>query len=195
MTSVRCPNVAVYPSSDSAAICAGDLPFKLAHRVKAHARIIWGAAWTHDSAYFATASRDGSIKLWHSDSVNDKAKPVCTMQFEQPVVAVAFAPAFTGDAAPAAAYTLAVGLETGAISIWNLSCSPCADGCVAKADARCMWECPVATRHCASIRRLCWQQLALGKHANPNRAGQENLHLASCGDDSCVRIFSVSPKS
>lgn len=112
------------------------------------------------------------------------------MQFEQPVMAIAFAPVFSGDAAPAAAYTLAVGLETGAISIWNLSCSAFADGCVAKADARCMWECPVATRHCASIRRLCWQQLAPGRDADGT--DQANLYIASCGDDSCVRIFSVS---
>ena len=30
----------------------------------AHARIIWGVAWSHDEALLATASRDSTVKLW-----------------------------------------------------------------------------------------------------------------------------------
>lgn len=166
------------------------MPFKLAHRVKAHARIIWGASWTHDGAYFATASRDGSIKLWHSNSLSDKAKPVYTMQLKEPVVAIAFAPT-SAEAESNRNYSLAVGLATGAISVWCVSCSTLpADGSAAKADAKRIWECPVATRHCASVRRLCWRQQVADEC--DDHGEERSMYLASCGDDHCVRIFSVS---
>ena len=162
------------------------MPFKLAHRIKAHARIIWGASWTHDSAYFATASRDGSTKLWHSSSLSENAKTVCTLPLQAPVMAVAFAPEQSQTALDAS-YTFAVGLETGVISVWSISC--CAPS--AQADAKCVWESPVAYRHCASVMRLCWQQAAGESVSDRECAQKPVMHLASCGDDQCVRIFSV----
>ena len=44
-----------------------DLQFSLFKKVKdAHSRIIWGVSWSHDDAYFATASREKqkSVKVW-----------------------------------------------------------------------------------------------------------------------------------
>ena len=163
------------------------MPFRLEYRGKAHARIIWGASWTHDSAYFATASRDGSIKLWHSNSLNEKAKPVCTLQLGAPVMAIAFAPEQSYTISDGS-YSLAVGLETGVISVWSIACC----GPTKQADPKCVWESPVATRHCASVMRLCWQEAA-GKSVSDNECAQKPMmHLASCGDDQCVRIFSVA---
>lgn len=104
-------------------------------------------------------------------------------------MAIAFAPEPRGSSE--CDYSLAVGLETGAISVWNVSCNVDADGS-AQADASCVWDCPVAARHCASVRRLCWQQSDMNQVSNSTADRQCNMHLASCGDDHCVRIFSVS---
>jgi WD domain, G-beta repeat. len=40
-----------------------------------HKRIIWGVAWSHDSRYFLTISRDGVCVVWGlgGDSVNEKS--------------------------------------------------------------------------------------------------------------------------
>ena len=44
-------------------MCAGGAPFSLHGRVKAHARILWGIAWSSNNALFATAARDCTVKL------------------------------------------------------------------------------------------------------------------------------------
>ena len=160
--------------------------------MKAHARIIWGAAWTPDGSFFATCSRDSTIKLWQAASLHDKAKPVCTIQLEAPVTAIAFAPkqpctntaAHSDKPAATTSYSIAVGLDLGGTSIWNVSCLVAQDGTAIKAHASCVWNAPLATKHCSSIRRLCWQA-----HDVP---GDSGLYLASCGDDHTLRIFSVS---
>ena len=39
----------------------------------AHTRIIWGITWSHDDAFFATASREKlkSVKVWKGTSQED----------------------------------------------------------------------------------------------------------------------------
>ena len=111
---------------------------------------------------------------------------VCTLPLQAPVMAIAFAPEQSQTALDAS-YTFAVGLETGVISVWSISCSAPS----AQADAKCVWESPVAYRHCASVMRLCWQQAAGESVSDRECAQKPVMHLASCGDDQCVRIFSV----
>ncbi|KAI8321806.1 WD40 repeat-like protein [Martensiomyces pterosporus] len=73
-------------------------PYRLAHRqMKAHARIIWDAAWAPDARFFATASRDKSVKLWptpanQAQDSGYRAKPL-TLSFPEAVTAVDFIPA------------------------------------------------------------------------------------------------------
>ncbi|KAJ2150844.1 Elongator subunit elp2, partial [Coemansia sp. RSA 560] len=85
-----------------------DVPYKLVHhQIKAHARIVWDVAWSHDSMFFATASRDKSVKLWNVDALGDA--PV-TLAFPGPVTSVAFAHMLSEGR-----YVMAAALENGRV--------------------------------------------------------------------------------
>ncbi|KAG1652116.1 hypothetical protein FOA52_015945, partial [Chlamydomonas sp. UWO 241] len=83
--------------------------FVLAQRVqKAHARVLWGVAWSPDDRVLATGARDEAVKLWaavpqvqSSDSgglvVGERAA-LTLMLFGSPVTALAFAPAPSSSA-------------------------------------------------------------------------------------------------
>ncbi|KAJ3172556.1 Elongator subunit elp2 [Geranomyces variabilis] len=79
---------------------------------KAHARIIWDGAWTHDGRIFATGSRDKTIKFWTFEATGGVSKNVLTMKFDESVTALDFAPKLIHKR-----YTLAVGLENGDIQV------------------------------------------------------------------------------
>lgn len=97
--------------------------FKSDKRTGIHARIIWCCAWTHDSIYFATGSRDGKLVIWgQSDqSIDPKisyyAKTDPLVEPEKSFTAVAFAPKLIDDSL----YLLAVGSDCGNIALykWN----------------------------------------------------------------------------
>ncbi|KAJ3177298.1 Elongator subunit elp2 [Geranomyces variabilis] len=59
---------------------------------KAHARIIWDGAWTHDARIFATGSRDKTVKFWTFEATGKALKNVLTMKFDESVTALDFAP-------------------------------------------------------------------------------------------------------
>ncbi|KAJ2416599.1 Elongator subunit elp2, partial [Coemansia sp. RSA 2524] len=87
-----------------------DVPYKLVHhQIKAHARIVWDVAWSHDSMFFATASRDKSVKLWNVDALGDA--PV-TLAFPGPVTSVAFAHMLSEGR-----YVMAAALENGRVFV------------------------------------------------------------------------------
>ncbi|KAJ3131171.1 Elongator subunit elp2 [Geranomyces variabilis] len=79
---------------------------------KAHARIIWDGAWTHDGHIFATGSRDKTIKFWTFEATGGVSKNVLTMKFDESVTALDFAPELIHKR-----YTLAMGLENGDIQV------------------------------------------------------------------------------
>ena len=62
-------------SAEAGAAAAAQAPrYELAHcEAKAHERIVWGVAWAHDDAFFATASRDKSVKVWARPAAADSA--------------------------------------------------------------------------------------------------------------------------
>lgn len=92
-----------------------------------HTRIIWCCAWTHDSQYFATGSRDGKVVVWEKgdDEVPDSmiglykaaSQP---LEEKDSVTALAFAPKGF-----ASGYLLGVGVESGTIALfeWNAKSS------------------------------------------------------------------------
>jgi WD40 repeat protein len=65
----------------------------------AHSRIIWSCSWAPSSRWFATVSRDKSLRIWRleKNDENDGATKVSLAQTQvadQPLTAVDFAPAF-----------------------------------------------------------------------------------------------------
>nr|CAD7425463.1 unnamed protein product [Timema monikensis] len=88
-----------------------------------HSRIIWCCAWSHDSRYFATGSRDGKVAVWGKE--DDQAPSDQLVQFclsgvplqlpGQSVSALAFAPELTSP------HVLAVGLDCGEILLYKWS--------------------------------------------------------------------------
>ncbi|KAF5281600.1 hypothetical protein FQR65_LT02920 [Abscondita terminalis] len=89
-----------------------------------HTRIIWCCAWSHDSTYFATGSRDGKTVVWRKNV--DKPPESILGQYEatgdtldlknDSVTALAFAPSLVNGN-----YIIAIGFDVGEIKIcqWN----------------------------------------------------------------------------
>ena len=172
---------------------AGALPFALRHRIKAHTRVVWGVAWSADSALFATASRDGSVKLWRSSALSNSAKPVATITLDQPVTAIAFEARKADAVSPSSEdgehqYMLALGLETGSLSIHTVSDNA---GAVS---VSCLWKSPVNSSHCASVRRICWQAQPSDCCDDLSENSTHQARFATCADDHCIRIFRLERK-
>ena len=117
-------------SDPSASVGAG--AFVGSTKLKAHARIIWSCSWApvRGAHYFATGSRDKSVKCFRVDAQGSAVEDACLPVFGAAVTAVAFAPMAPqrGDkmfpeaaelAAAAPRLTLAVGLEDGTIELWQ----------------------------------------------------------------------------
>ncbi|KAK7049584.1 Elongator subunit elp2 [Paramarasmius palmivorus] len=84
----------------------------VASEPKAHGRIIWDCAWSHEGDFFATASRDKTVKIWGQDSP-EKWSLRSTIKCPEAATAVDFMTS-VGDQ-----HLLAVGLETGDITIYS----------------------------------------------------------------------------
>ena len=179
-------------------------PFCLLARLKAHARIVWGLDWSPDSRLLATASRDGSVKVWAAPPPGQApaSEPLATVQLGGSVRAVSFAPVCR----PGARYHVGVGLEDGSLQLLTLSareggslhapdaqqqqhggggCSSSAPALEVEAEPSATWRSTPFTQHAAAVRRLCWRRL-------PDSGGAHPLQLASCSDDHSLRVFSVT---
>jgi hypothetical protein len=99
------------------------------------------------------------------------------------VRSVQFAPAcLTGTS-----YHLAAGLESGALQLLHLSRADASSGGGSSWQQQVLWEAPLAERHAAAVRRLCWR-----RDDGSDNAGQGKFQLASCSDDHSLRVFAVS---
>lgn len=91
-----------------------------------HTRIIWCCAWTHDSIYFATGSRDGKLVIWgENDQSNDSkisyyAKTDPLVVSEESVTTVAFAPTLINHSN--FTYLLVIGTDCGNITLYKWNC-------------------------------------------------------------------------
>ncbi|KAI1139033.1 WD40 repeat-like protein [Hypoxylon sp. FL0543] len=89
---------------------------------KGHSRMILDAAWapSTDSLVFATAGRDKQVKIWRQaspDSADTGLSCAITIPESHPVTAVDFLPRNSENGT----YLLAVGTETGKISIYSIA--------------------------------------------------------------------------
>ncbi|KAJ2722768.1 Elongator subunit elp2 [Coemansia sp. Benny D115] len=168
----------LHRSSSQPASEVSAVSFDLAmHRKRAHARIVWDAAWAPGGGFFATASRDRTVKLWRTADL--AAAPV-VLAFPESVTAVDFVPVVLHDPSR---YVLAAALESGRIFVLTAQAdSFAADGMVPTA-----WtpaELPVSCSHVASVNRLAWRPYA------ENKQGSQWL-LASASDDGTTRINQI----
>ncbi len=171
--------------------------FQLAHRAKAaHARIIWGVAWSHDDALLATGARDNLVKLWRvahdpasgeKDSVSVSPRPALTLPaFAAAVTAVAWAPRpWRRDGG----YLLAVGLESGELQLWTVL-GPAGGG--GEGEGAQQWSAALAWRSgavascAAQVASLAWQER---QEAGEAAAGL--MRLAAGAHDHSVRVLVV----
>ncbi|KAL6306683.1 WD40 repeat-like protein [Sparassis latifolia] len=136
---------------------------------KSHSRIIWDCAWAHEGDIFATASRDKTVKIWHPKDTSswDKWTAVATIKTKEAATAIGFSTVNADNRR-----RLAVGLESGGILIYSS----------AEADAT-EWRLDLTMNSCIAhvdqIHRLIW------------RPYSDNLELASCSEDSTLKILTV----
>lgn len=144
-----------------------------------HTRIIWSCAWTWDSKYFATGSRDGKIGIWESDVLENEIQPVTDLHFDNmSVTALAFAPYGVKNQF---SYILAIGFDNGCIDIRNIKqiCNP-------ESSVSYEWIqlsfLNTSKAHHSTVKRLAFR---------PVNEKQKNIQLASCGLDSVVKLHTL----
>ncbi|KAK4875944.1 hypothetical protein RN001_012366 [Aquatica leii] len=148
-----------------------------------HSRIIWCCAWSHDSSYFTTGSRDGKVVIWTKNI--DKPSESILGSYEavgsvlelknDSVTALAFAPSVINGN-----YVIAIGFECGVIKLykWN------------KRDWTVFLTLDNSAAHHLTVRRLSFRPSLEEKHLS-----RTSLQLASCGSDNAVRIYSINVNS
>lgn len=155
-----------------------------------HSRIIWCCAWSNDSKYFATGSRDKKLFVW-SNTAQHEAHPSCLGNWctvadplvsNDSVTAVAFAPHMLENAR----YLVAVGLECGAINLykWNLSTQD--------QNWHLCYHLDSVTYHHQTVKRLRFSPV-LGC-AGDDVKSSDVIQLASCGSDHAIYVFNIQWK-
>ena len=76
-------------------------------KTSVHQRLIWSCAWTGDSKYFATSSRDKKVAIWEGKGESEDAESSCLgafalacakpLQVADSATAVAIAPETTSE--------------------------------------------------------------------------------------------------
>ncbi|KAG0608058.1 hypothetical protein M758_8G074700 [Ceratodon purpureus] len=176
-----------------------EVQYKLLGRVDAHKRIIWACSWSPCSRFFATGSRDKTVKVWEvleTSENNFQVRLITTLPpFKCSVTALAWAP-FTGSEK---SYLLALGKEDGSLELWRGNLTISTDG-TKKLDILFSSRVDMFLCHTATIHRLCWRRLPTSVTPKENEDQNElktsvelgRLQLASCGADHTVRIYNVN---
>ncbi|KND04539.1 Elongator subunit ELP2 [Spizellomyces punctatus DAOM BR117] len=151
----------------------------VAFQAKAHMRIIWDGAWSHDVRFFATGSRDKTVKIWAKQFDGTSWKALTTLKFGEGVTAVDFAPRLIANS-----YILAAGLEDGRIQVFQLSLE----------DNNASWtesvSIPLDDCHAGPVKSVAWRTRRIQADERSSTS-TEVLQLATCSEDHSVRLFSV----
>jgi elongator complex protein 2 len=133
----------------------------------AHKRIVWDISWCSAEGkerVLATGGRDGGVKVWEVLEAEIVLKAEMAFKGES-VTAVSFAPGRED--------ILAVGFEHGDVKIVRVG-GGAGGGEILGA---------IGGGHLAAVRRLAWR---------PAQGQEDELVLASCGDDNVVNISKLS---
>ncbi|XP_032664509.1 probable elongator complex protein 2 [Odontomachus brunneus] len=142
-----------------------------------HLRIIWCCAWTMDSNYFATGSRDGKVGIWSVRTEEDNVTREATLDTQnQSVTAVCFAP--HKDFISQGFHVLAMGFEIGHIEIYMLTMN----GEVVEWTKLVKYD--TSEAHHLTVKKLVFQPR--------NEQWPNTLRLASCSSDHTVKIRDIS---
>lgn len=144
-----------------------------------HTRIIWCCAWTHDSKYFSTGSRDGKIGIWNADNIknnyNNNEKPITSAELEikgTSVTALSFSPGILDTDN----YILAIGFEEGTINIQKLTINN------DKSNWNCCFKIDTSFGHHKTVKKLSFRPILRS----------DIIQLASCGSDGAVKIHDIN---
>lgn len=144
-----------------------------------HTRIIWCCAWTHDSRYFATGSRDGRIGLWSVDSRELEAgKPAASLEIKDSSVT---ALAFAHRAYSSNSYVIAIGFDSGNVEVRKLVFEN--EGVVWRTYA----TYDTSRAHHFTVKRLAFRPKVFSESDE-----REIAQLASCGMDNTLKIHDLS---
>lgn len=145
-----------------------------------HSRIIWCCAWSHDSKYFATGSRDGKIGIWSPEKFTSKEYlPVASIDIKNVSVT---ALAFARISLEQDSYVLAIGFESGNIELKKIIIKE-------SSEVITKWETlDTSSAHHLTVKRLSFRP-------TQDDLQTEILQLASCGSDNTVKIHNIYLKN
>ena len=146
----------------------------------AHKRIVWAVHFCpFDATVFASASRDGTVKLWN---INESDGAFTLQRTFSPrhtvggkpdaVTALSIAPRPLSDGNA----LVALGLESGRLEFWSVPIS------TSESSVELVCDLDDSFYHSATVTRLAWKPLA---------KDEDELLLASCSVDQSCRIVRV----
>jgi len=149
-----------------------------------HTRIIWTCAWSHNSCFFATGSRDKILNIWRlADEGSSRVLRCCNYSASEPITAVDFAPLHgceRQNLPHLENYLLAAGLENGTI---------------------CLLEFNDSTNEVRTLRTLD-RNMAFAGPVNAIRFRTRNVRkpkdkqvyeFASCSSTNIMKIYNIYP--
>ncbi|PVV05331.1 hypothetical protein BB560_000162 [Smittium megazygosporum] len=151
---------------------------------KAHQRIIWDCAWSPSGSFFVTVSRDKTMKIWtickntleyqlsHTEKLEDSATTV----------------SITTKPGSHDIYWVSVGLESGAIVIYELSL-PQDENNKQGITISIFASLHQKIAHSRKVNRLNWRPVSLYSVEIDVHCQRQ---LLSCSDDNTIRVFTVS---
>eukprot|EP00984_Skeletonema_dohrnii_P003326 scaffold1117_cov187-Skeletonema_dohrnii-CCMP3373.AAC.2 len=161
----------------------------------AHKRIVWSVHFCPSmSNIIASGSRDGFVKVWKVCETSDEGPQLKELlKFEpstkggkksEPVTAVAFAEGLPDDIIQYG--ILGIGTESGRIEVWAV---PVSDDSASK-EPTLLHAVAANDSHFDTVKKLSWRPLAATNNVESGAALQ--FTLASCSQDSGVRVYNIS---
>ena len=191
-----------YRQSSDATMSTFDLAWAMD---SAHRRIVWSVHFCpYESQMFASASRDGCIKVWYiqDDPTSPTSVKVTEVVHFSPsferggkpdaVTAISFAPVSWSNQA-----VLAVGLESGRIELWCVPYETRLSGIVSSGAPNLWSGLHPSLCHCDTVTKLAWRPIRVNAE-DPNASAVDVndkvsnvLFLASVSMDHGCRIFEI----